>query len=241
MAHAQDAGTATAAPADDRVVVRATGPEDFAQIADLCRRVYPDTAPWTPEQLASHRRIFPDGQFVAVDRQENRLVGMCASLVVDWHRYDTFDDWEDFTACGMFTNHEPNGGTLYGAEIIVDPTLQGHGIGGKLYGARRALVERLKLLRIRGGARLRSYHNYATRMSAADYVVEVVHGRIRDETLSFQIHEGFHVLAVLPHYLTDDPETLGFAALIEWLNPELLAPQHTVGRPKRFLHRDHRG
>ena len=56
-----------------------------------------------------------------------------------------------------------------------------------------------------------------------------------DPTLSFQLKEGFHVLAVVPHYLSDDPESLGYAAVIEWLNPELIRPEHVVGRPTRFL------
>ena len=219
--------------------MRSTEPRDFDRIADLCRRVYPDTKPWTPAQLGSHLRLFPRGQFVAIDRQEDRVVGMCASLVVLWDHYDMLDCWEDFTADGMFTNHDPqHGRTLYGAEVIVDPTLQGHGIGGKLYAARRELAERLGLLRIRGGARLRSYHHYARRMSATDYVIKVVHGVIDDQTLSFQLHEGFHVLAIVPHYLSDDPDSLGYAALIEWLNPLLVEPHHSAGRPTQFLHKD---
>jgi hypothetical protein len=56
-----------------------------------------------------------------------------------------------------------------------------------------------------------------------------------DPTLSFQLKEGFHVLAVVPHYLTDDPESMGYAAVIEWLNPELIRPEHIAGRPTRFL------
>ena len=226
-------------PAADRIYARQTEPRDFAAIAELCARVYPEDKPWTAAQLASHHALFPEGQFVAVDREQDRVVGMCASLIVLWDHYDMFDGWEDFTADGMFTNHEPTRGrTLYAAEALVDPTLQGHGIGGVLYAARREMVERLGLLRIRGGARLRSYHRYAQKMSAADYVVEVVHGRIDDQTLSFQLHEGFHVLAVVPHYLGEDPETLGYAALIEWLNPRLAAPHHSAARPARFLHSD---
>jgi GNAT superfamily N-acetyltransferase len=226
-------------PAADRVHVRNTEARDFAQIGDLCRRVYPNELPWTPEQLASHLRLFPEGQLVVLDRERDRVVGMSASLIVRWECYDEFDSWEDFTADGMFTNHDPlHGRTMYGAEVIVDPTLQGHGIGGKLYAARRELIERLGLPRIRGGARLRSYHSYARRMSAADYVVKVVHREIDDQTLSFQLHEGFHVLAVVPHYLGEDPETLGYAALVEWLNPKLLEPHHVPDRPTRFLHRD---
>jgi GNAT superfamily N-acetyltransferase len=227
------------APATDRVHVRNTEPRDFAQIGELCRRVYPNEKPWMPEQLASHRRMFPAAQFVALDREADRVVGMSASLIVRWECYDDFDNWEDFTADGMFTNHDPvHGRTMYGAEVLVDPTLQGHGIGGKLYAARRVLIERLGLPRIRGGARLRSYHRYAHGMSAAEYVVKVVHGEIDDQTLSFQLHEGFHVLAVVPHYLGEDPETLGYAALVEWLNPTVVEPHHVADRPTRFLHRD---
>ena len=65
-----------------------------------------------------------------------------------------------------------------------------------------------------------SYHRHARRMSRGRLRRRaVVHGAIVDHTLSFQLHEGFHVLAVVPRYLSDDSETLGYAALIEWLNP----------------------
>ena len=153
------------APGTDRVHVRNTEPRDFAQIGELCGCVYPNETPWRPEQLASHLRVFPEGQFVALEREGDRVVGMSANLILRWARYDEFDSWEDFTADGMFTNHDPvHGRTMYGAEAIVDPTLQGHGIGGKLYATRRELIERLGIPRIRGGARLRSYHIYADRM-----------------------------------------------------------------------------
>src|SRR5262245_54886521 len=98
---------AMGAPGTDRVHVRNTEPRDFAQISELCRRVYPNERPWTPEQLASHLRVFPEGQLVALDRELDRVVGMSASLIVRWERYDEFDSWEDFTADGMFTNHDP--------------------------------------------------------------------------------------------------------------------------------------
>lgn len=224
--------------ASGRIETRRTEPGDFAEIGELCRRVYPETRPWTPEELASHRRVFPEGQLVAIDRETDRLVGMCASLIVRWDDYDDLDSWDAFTARGTFANHDPRRGrTLYGAESIVDPSLQGHGVGGTLYAARRALVCGLRLLRIRGGARLRGYHDHAE-LGVEEYVRRVVHAELHDPTLSFQLHEGFHVLAVVPHYLEHDPETLGFAALIEWLNPELVEPQHHVDRPTRYLHRE---
>jgi GNAT superfamily N-acetyltransferase len=219
----------------EQVIVRNTEPRDFEGIGDLCRRIYPETPPWNATQLSSHLRVFPEGQFVAVFGAEQKVVGMCASLIVDWEDYEILENWEQFTANGTFTNHDPQRGrTLYGAEVIVDPTLQHHGIGDKLYSARRALTESHKLLRIRAGARLRDYCHH-TGCRPEDYVVDVVEGREYDATLSFQLKEGFHVLAVVPHYLTDDPESLGYAAVIEWLNPLLIRDEHIANRPTRFL------
>jgi hypothetical protein len=226
----------TSAPESSPIVVRNTVPDDFAAISELCLRIYPDTAPWSAEQLASHLRLFPQGQFVAVHGPTRTLAGMSASLIVDWADYNTLDSWEQFTADGMFTNHDPaRGRTLYGAEVIVDPALQHHGIGNKLYCARRELAESHRLLRIRAGSRLRGYCHCANRLKPEDYVVGVLEGVEYDPTLSFQLREGFHVLAVVPHYLSDDPESLGFAAVIEWLNPLLIRPEHVAGRPTRFL------
>jgi len=218
------------------VIVRNTAPQHFDRITELCRRVYPDTPAWNAEQLSSHLRVFPEGQFVAVFGPDETVVGMAASLIVDWDHYHMLDDWECFTADGMFTNHDPrNGHTLYGAEAIVDPTLQHHGIGDKLYRRRRELTEALKLRRIRAGSRLRGYHDFAGKLKPEQYVTEVVAELRYDPTLSFQLREGFHVLAVVPHYLNDDPESLGYAAVIEWLNPRLIRPEHIADRPKQFL------
>ncbi len=219
-----------------QVSVRNTTPVDFKDITELCKRIYPDTAPWNAEQLSSHLRLFPQGQFVAVYGLDETVVGMAASLIVDWDDYEMLDNWERLTADGMFLNHDPQRGhTLYGAEVIVDPNLQHHGIGDKLYEARRGLAELLQLRRIRAGARLRGYHQCAERVKPEEYVTEVVEGIRHDPTLSFQLQEGFHVLAVVPHYLSDDPESLGYAAVIEWLNPLLVRPEHIVGRPTQFL------
>ena len=106
-----------------QVCVYNTTPEHFDGISELCRRIYPDTPPWNAEQLSSHLRVFPEGQCVAVLQPGETVVGMAASLIVDWDDYNMLDSWERFTADGMFTNHDPvRGGTLYGAEVIVDPT-----------------------------------------------------------------------------------------------------------------------
>jgi len=209
------------------VIVRNTKPEDFPAITEVCREVYPGTPPWGEEQLASHLRVFSEGQLVA--ELGGRVVGMAASLIVRWDDYELQDNWRDMTDHGMFTNHDPEGRTLYGAEVMVRPSVQGRGVGKALYQARRELVERLELLRIRAGARLRDYHKHAQKMTAREYVKKVVRGELADSTLTFQLRQGFHVLAVAGGYLLHDPESLGYAAVIEWLNEAVATEQERAG------------
>ena len=204
------------------VTVRNTRHADFPGIVALSRRVYPESVPWSETQLASHLEVFPEGQFVAV--ADDAVVGMAASLILLWDDYEMDTTWRDFTEGGTFRNHDPeHGRTLYAAEVMVDPAWQGKGIGGKIYEARRRLVERLGLRRIRAGARLRGYHAHADRLTAEEYVARVVRGEIHDPTLSFQLKRGFKVIAVVSGYLRHDPESLGHAAVIEWINPAVTA------------------
>ncbi|MDP2318405.1 MAG: GNAT family N-acetyltransferase [Acidobacteriota bacterium] len=209
-----------------------TRPEHFDGIIALCEAVYQGSAPWSRAQLTSHLEVFPEGQFVAIERGSGRVVGIAASLIVLWDDYEFTYDWRAFTANGYFTNHDPAAGrTLYGAEVMSDPACRGGGIGKALYRARRELVERLGLLRIRAGARLRGYHRYAAAMSAEEYTLKVVRGELSDPTVSFQLAQGFHVMAVVEGYLRHDPESLGYAAVIEWINA-------AVAKPSDWAHRD---
>ncbi len=202
------------------VVVRNTRPEDIPALTGLCSETYPGSPPWSAVQLESHLRVFPEGQFVAVDPADATILGMSASLIVFWDDYDINTTWRDFTSTGMFTNHNPDRGrTLYGAEVMVRPSVQGRGVGSALYAEREKLVRRLGLLRIRAGARLRGYHRYADTMSSEAYTDAVARGEIFDPTLSFQLRRGFQILTVISNYLRNDPESLGHAAVIEWLNP----------------------
>jgi ribosomal protein S18 acetylase RimI-like enzyme len=216
--------------AADDFRVRPTRPTDFEAIVDLCLRVYPHSKPWGSSQLASHLEVFPAGQLVAEERATSFLAGMSASLIVRWDDYEVGESWRDFTDTGMFTNHDPRGRTLYGAEVMVHPDTRGLGIGKLLYQERRRLVRRLRLLRIRAGARIRGYHRVAGRMSPEEYVRRVVNRELGDPTLSFQLKQGFRVIAVIPGYLPGDPESLGWAAVIEWINHEVAKPRDWAGR-----------
>lgn len=214
------------------IVVRQTRPEDFPNIERISRAIYPNDIPWTAPFLSRHLEIFPEGQFAAVDTETAAAVGMAASLIITWDDYDRLDSYNDFTDGGWFTNHDPSGRTLYGAEVMVDPDRRGEGIGSKIYEARKSLARRLGLLRIRAGARLAGYSQQASTMTAEEYVRKVVAGEIYDPTLTFQLRHGFRVLSVVPDYFTRDPRTRGYAALIEWLNEDAQAASAaSAGRP----------
>lgn len=226
-------------PGPPGVVVRQTTEADFEGIQAMCLAIYPDSPCWSAEQLASHVAVFSEGQFVAIDRDAlpgGEVVGMAASLIVLWDDYSMQSSWRDFTAHGTFANHDPERGrTVYGAEVMTHPRMQGKGVGKMLYRARRELCERLGKLRIRAGARLIGYHRYAATMSPETYTAAVVRGELTDDTLTFQLKQGFHVLGVARNYLRHDHESQGNAAVIEWINAAVATPADYAGRDHRFI------
>jgi predicted amidohydrolase/GNAT superfamily N-acetyltransferase len=218
-----------------RVIVRQTRPSDFDAIISLSKRVYPQSPAWNIAQLQSHIEVFPEGQLVAIDPDTGELAGMAASLVLRWDDYDVSGNWKDFTDSGYFRNHDlAHGRTLYGAEVMVDPEWRGQGVGKLLYDARAALARRLRLLRIRAGARLRGYHRHKETVSVDEYTARVCRGELSDPTLSFQLKRGFRVLGVVRNYIVGDVESDGNAAIIEWLNPDVATAQDYAAQPERF-------
>ncbi len=204
--------------------VRTLDADDIPRIIELSRRIYPKAGAWTERELRSHLDVFPEGQLVAEDAATGEVVGSASSLVILWDDYDIRGSWWEFTDDGLFTNHDlAKGRTLYGAGVMVDPACQGRGVGSILYEARRQLADRLDMPRIRSGARIPGYREHADRMSAQEYVNRVVSGQFRDPNVTFQLKHGFRVLKVVPHYLPEDPDSLGYAAVVEWLNPRLAA------------------
>ncbi len=197
-------------------------PKHFEAIQDLCRRVYPFTKPWNIAQLEAHHTYFPDGQLLVIEKSTQKVVGLAFSLIISWDDYSPQDNWQDFTSGGYFHNHNPKKGkTLYGAEIMVDPEYRGRGLGKMLYRGREEIAKNYGLKRIRAGARLRGYSKHQDKLSPEEYVKKVVQKEIFDPTLSFQLNQGFVAIDVAKNYLFNDPESLGYAAVIEWLNPEV--------------------
>ena len=208
-----------------KLTVRNTIAADIPALLDLQRRIYPTIEPWTPEQVLDQIETFPAGQFVAL--YGDRVVGGASSLVVLWDDWADEHTWEQVTARGTFESHNPQGRTLYGAEVFVDPRLRGQRVGHALYEARRTLCRRANLRRIIACGRLPGYSAYADRMDVEEYVKRVLWGDIQDPVLGFQLKEGFRCCGVTRDYLEEDVASGGHASLIVWLNPHFDATKPT--------------
>ena len=207
-------------PYQTGVKIRNTKKEDIHKIIELQKESFPLLAKygniWHEDELQSHLNILPDGQFVA-EEPDGTIVGSASTLIVSLNPEYADHTWKEITANGLFTNHDPNGDSLYGADISTHPKYRHEGIGSMLYDERKRLVITLKLRRMIAGGRLFNYSNYSNQMSAEDYAKKVVEGKLHDPVLSFEIANGFRFIKVLSDYL-DDVRSLNYASFIEWLN-----------------------
>lgn len=197
--------------------IRATRLEDCAAIRGLQRASQPYATPWTVKQLESQIHAFPDGQFVAVC--DGHVVGAAASLIVNWEEYAIDHTWKSITSDGYFTAHDEHGRTLYAAEPVADASRHGFGIARGLYQSQRRLTRRRNLQRIITTARLPGYSASRSAMSAELYAMRVIWGDIADPSMRFKMGQGFQYCGILHHYMPEDFESCGNAALLAWLNP----------------------
>jgi GNAT superfamily N-acetyltransferase len=192
-------------PHQTGVRIRNTKKEDIHKIVELQKESFPLLANygniWHEEELHNHLNIFPEGQFVALE-PDGTVVGSASTLVVSLNPEYADHTWKEITANGMFTNHNPNGDSLYGADISTHPKYRHEGIGSMLYDERKQLVIKLNLKRMIAGGRLYNYFEYANQMSAADYAHNIIAGKLHDPVLSFEIANGFRFIKVLSNYMS---------------------------------------
>src|SRR5215218_2316241 len=87
---------------------------DFAEIGEICRRVYPHDVPYTVAELEEHHAVFPQGQFVAEHLPTSRVAGAHFTLRLRMADFHIDDPWDVLTRNGSFADDDPvNGHTLY--------------------------------------------------------------------------------------------------------------------------------
>jgi GNAT superfamily N-acetyltransferase len=209
-------------PANYRI--RLASPEDYEEIIDICRRVYPAERPYTPEELEDHRRVYPQGQFVAVEVNTNAVAGAHFTLRLRMFDFHADDPWDVLTAGGSFLDHNPEGQTLYGADIMVHPGHQHHGVAHALTDQARLLAQAERLWRMVGASRLPGYGRHAPAMSVERYVEAVLAGELFDPVLSIHIRDGWSGVKPIRGYLQHDEDSAGWAEIIQWVNVDFPPP-----------------
>ncbi len=165
------------------------------------------------DDIRAYAEVFPEGYFVAL--VDGEPVGQGTGIYLDFdfdHPQHTLAEITGEHQCG---NHDPEGAWYYGTDISVHPDFRGHGIGRRLYEARKDLVRRDGKRGIIAGGSLPGYYHHKDEMTAVEYVGKVVSGELTDPTLTFQLSNGFEVRGMLENYLEDEADD-GWAALIVW-------------------------
>ncbi|ABW67132.1 bifunctional GNAT family N-acetyltransferase/carbon-nitrogen hydrolase family protein [Desulfosudis oleivorans] len=202
-----------------QITVRRWRAEDIPGIIECSRRAYADYPPeyiFTPRHYEMQFAAFPHGQFVAV--AGNRIVGYATCLIVNiddafWYTVD------EMTGAGTFSTHTPDGDTLYGADIAVDPEFRRRGVSGLLYRRRKALLHRYNLKRMIAYGRIPGYRDHAGKMSAEQYVQKVIRGELTDPALNAHLKAGYRVKKVQLD-ITEDLSSLNYSTFLEMPNPD---------------------
>lgn len=221
---------------EKKIVIRNIERKDFPQIITLQNICFPNMKPWAVEQLESHVRLFPEGQFCV--EYDGEIIGSCSSLIVNFDDYLEQHTYSEITDKGYIRNHNPRGGNLYGMEVMVHPSYRRMKIGRRLYEARKRLAEQLNLKSIIVGGRIPGYHKYSDTMSPREYAEEVLQQNIYDSVLTFQMMNGFTLKRIITGYLHDDQESMNYAALLEWNNidykPNISKTHYKLSFPVRI-------
>jgi GNAT superfamily N-acetyltransferase len=209
------------------ILITTIRPEFFEALEELQRICYPTLGAHElmgVAHFAGQHRVFPEGQFVAhtVENASRRVVGQGSGFFINFdfdHPQHTF---KEICAGFYFTSHDPHGAYYYGADISVHPEYRRLGIGRLLYRARQDLVRRYNRRGIVAGGLIPGYAAYKQQMAVADYVAQVVEGKLVDPTLTFQLRNGFRVCGLLENYI-EDSASGNWSTLIVWDNPEYKA------------------
>jgi GNAT superfamily N-acetyltransferase len=167
------------------------------------------------DDIRAYAEVFPEGYFVAL--LDGVPVGQGAGIYLDFDFDNPQHTIAGITGDHQCGNHDPDGAWYYGTDITVHPDHRGHGIGARLYDARKGLVVAAGKRGIIAGGSLPGFYQHKHTMTAAEYVDRVVTGELTDPTLSFQLAQGFEVRGMLENYLEDEADD-GWAALIVWEN-----------------------
>ena len=204
----------------DSIRIETIRPEYAEALEQLQRDCFPTLAEGELMHAAhfrNHCLLFPEGNFVALDGE--RVIGLGSGFLIDFDFDHAQHSFQEIIDGGWYSHHDPQGAWYYGADISVHPAYRRRGLGSRLYAARKGIVQRLNRRGIVAGGLIPGYAAQRQNMTVQQYVDKVVTGALRDNTLSFQLGQGFDMRGLLRDYI-EDAASDNWATLIVWENPD---------------------
>jgi predicted amidohydrolase/ribosomal protein S18 acetylase RimI-like enzyme len=204
------------------LTVRNATLKDVPAIVALSERVYKPLKmeTYAPAAIIGQINTFSQGQIVVM--VGDALVGYCATFRIAEKVGLKPHTWNEITGNGYASRHDIHGDWLYGMEVCIDDSYRGYRIGQRLYNERKKLCQSLGLKGVVFAGRIPNLAKRIKKLKTVEnYIDQVVHKKIKDPVLSFQLRNGFEVLGVIENYLPDDTQSLGYAAHMVWHNPKV--------------------
>lgn len=216
-----------------KLVVRNARLSDVPDITSLSSRAYAGTGlhGYSEGSVTGQINNFPDGQFVIL--VDEKVVGYCATFRISEAVGLKPHTWAEITGNGYASRHDPDGDWLYGMEVCVDPEYRGYRLGQRLYNERKKLCQSLGLQGIVFAGRLPTLEKRIRKFGSVDEYVEAIKAKkARDPVLSFQLHNGFEIIGIIPDYLSADYQSMGYGMHLIWRNPGVPTTQEVVNSKK---------
>lgn len=215
-----------------KLEIRNASLKDVTGIIALVNKVYPDMDSYKKSMIRGQITNFKDGCFVVL--LDQKIIAYSASLLVDEKTAMKHHTWEEISANGYGSTHDPDGDFLYGYETCVDPGIRGFRIGQRIYNARKELVKYNDLKGIIFAGRIPSFRKRSKKVKDIhEYIEKVKNKEIKDAILGFHLRNGFQVIGAIKNYLLEDKASMGYAVHLRWDNPEYGAQNITENSPIR--------
>lgn len=108
-----------------KAIIRNYTENDFDALIEIQKSSFPPPFPselwWNQQQLVNHVTLFPEGTICV--EIEGEVCGSMTGLMTQYQPGDPHQTWEEATASGYITNHDPHGNTLYVVDICIKPTI----------------------------------------------------------------------------------------------------------------------
>ncbi len=177
---------------------------------------FPEELLWNANHLNRHLDIFPDGQYVC--ESDGLIVGSGSASLISEQVWQAHLPWEETLGGFMFNTFDPNGTTMYGADISVHPNFRKKGIAKRIYQLRFDTVKKLGLVRYGTACRIpdfQAHYKNDSNLTRNSYAKLVSQQQLTDRTLSPLLKMGLNFVGVIENYM-EDVESNNCAALLEW-------------------------